>query len=258
MHSTVALVTGANRGVGRALVEALLHRGAPKVYACARSVSMLDEVVAIDPRRVLPLHLDLLDRSSIERAASEARDVTLAINNAGILRFGGGLEIDRDEVLDHFLTNTMGTYDVIRAFVPVLEANGGGRVVAIMSLQSLASRPGATAYSVSKAALHALCQSLRPTLASRGVGLTGVYPGAIDTDMLKDFDMPKTSARDVAAGTLDGVEAGLDDVFPDPDGRLLAGIYLRDPKRLEVLFTDTDALREFLTSARAERESRAD
>jgi len=253
MEQTVALVTGANRGVGRAFVEALLDRGVAKIYAAARDVATLATTTTLDPSRVTPLHLDLRDLESIRLAAAAASDVSLLINNAGILRFGAGLEIDRAEVIDHFLTNTMGTYDVIRAFTPVLEANGNGRIVAVMSLQSLGARPGATSYSVSKAALHSLCQSLRPALLARGITLSGVYPGAIDTDMLKDFDIPKTSARDVAEGTLDVVDAGEIDIFPDADGRLLGDIWRTDPQRLERLFTDTDELRTFLTQARATR-----
>ncbi|MFC6236986.1 SDR family NAD(P)-dependent oxidoreductase [Longivirga aurantiaca] len=255
MDRTVALVTGANRGVGRAFVEALLDRGTVKVYAAARDLDSLGPVVELDPGRVVPVHLDLLDPASISEAAVTASDVTLLVNNAGILRFGAGLEIERDEVLDHFLTNTMGTYDVIRSFVPALERNGGGQILVVMSLQSLGARPGATGYSVSKAALHSLCQSLRPALRERGIALSGVYPGAIDTDMLRGFDIPKTSARDVAEGALRGLDEGRADIFPDADGQLLGDIWRTDPLRLERLFTDTDELREFLTQARADRDA---
>lgn len=254
MFDSPALVTGANRGVGRAFVAALLDRGCPTVYAAARDTATLREVVSLAPDRVRPLHLDLLDPASISRAAETAVGVRTVISNAGILRFGGGLEIDASEVVEHFQVNTMGNFHVIRAFTPKLQDLGGGRMVVVGSLQSLASRPGAAAYSVSKAALHALCQSLRPVLAERGVALSCVYPGAIDTDMLKGSDMPKVSAATVAEGTLDAVERGEAEIFPDPDARLLGDVYLDSPRGLQRLFNDTDALRSFLASARGDAE----
>ncbi|MFC6236988.1 SDR family NAD(P)-dependent oxidoreductase [Longivirga aurantiaca] len=247
-----ALVTGSNRGVGKALVEALLERGASRVYATARDVGAVESLVALAPERVVPLHLDLLDLASIATAADTASDVTLLVNNGAILEFGAGLECERDNILRHLMTNTMGSFDVIRAFAPVLQRNGGGRIVTIMSLQSYAGSSGLDGYSASKAALHSLSQSLRPVLEAQGVTISGVYPGGIDTDMLKGLDAPKSSPRTVAEGTLDGIERDEQDIFPDPVARLLAEIWFADPKRYEELFAKTPDLVAVLDAARAD------
>jgi NAD(P)-dependent dehydrogenase (short-subunit alcohol dehydrogenase family) len=251
LRGSVVCVTGSNRGVGRALVEASLERDVAKVYAAARDLESLQPVVALDPARVVPLHLDLLDAQSIERAAQSAPDTTLLVNNAAILEFGAGLTGERDNIARHLTTNTLGTFDVIRAFAPVLERNGRGRIVTILSLQSFAGSSGLDGYSASKAALHSLLQSLRPALATTGVTISGVYPGGVDTDMLKDLDAPKSSPRLVAEGTLDGIERGDQDIFPDPVARLLGDIWLTDPKRYEQLFARTDELVAVLDAARA-------
>jgi NAD(P)-dependent dehydrogenase (short-subunit alcohol dehydrogenase family) len=131
---------------------------------------------------------------------------------------------------------------MIRAFTPVLERQGGGAIANVMSLQSFAGSTGMDGYSASKAAMHSLTQSLRPALAARGIVLSGVYPGGIDTDMLKGIDAPKSTPRAVADGLLDGVEAGLQDIFPDPVSLYLSGIWWSDPKRYERLFASTDEL----------------
>ena len=252
LRGSTALVTGSNRGVGRALVEALLARGAARVYATARDEATLAPVEALDRDRVVPLRLDLLDLTSITAAAAAATDVRLLVNNGAILEFGAGLDCERDNVLRHLLTNTMGTWDVIRAFAPVLQRNGGGRIVTIMSLQSYAGSSGLDGYSASKAALHSLSQSLRPILEEQGITISGVYPGGIDTDMLKGLDAPKSSARTVADGTLDGIERDEEDIFPDPVAQLLAEIWFADPKRYERLFAKTPDLVAVLDAARAD------
>jgi NAD(P)-dependent dehydrogenase (short-subunit alcohol dehydrogenase family) len=251
---SVAVVTGSNRGVGRALVEALLERGAAKVYAAARTPATLEPVIALDPSRVVPVELDLTRGDAIDAAASVASDATLVINNAAIAQFVPGLDAPRQSILDELMTNTMGTFDMVRAFTPVVEGNGGGAIVNVMSLQSFAGSLGMDGYSASKAATHSLTQSLRPALAARGILLSGVYPGGIDTDMLKGIDAPKSSPLTVATGILDGVEAGQDDIFPDPVARFLGDIFRADPKRYEYLFAHTPELVAALEEARGSGE----
>ena len=173
------VVTGANRGLGRSLVAALLERGAAKVYATARNGAGVPE----DPR-VVRLALDLGDRDSIAAAARAASDATVLINNASTAAFAGPLDADRDAVRGEMVVNYGGTFDVIRAFVPVLERNGGGAIVNVLSLLSLASTPPMAGYSASKAAAHSLTQALRPVLKAKGISVHGVYPAGIDTDML--------------------------------------------------------------------------
>ena len=224
-------VTGAARGLGRHLVDQLLERGAPKVYALARDPSRVRQ----DPR-IVPVAFDLLDAAAIAAAARRAADATLLINNASTAEFAGPLDAAPDAVDREMAVNYHGTYAAIRAFVPVLEANGGGRIVNVLSLLSLASSPPMTGYSASKAAAHSLTQALRPVLAAKGIAVHGVYPAGIDTDMVEGIDVPKTAAAEVAAGLLDGLEADAEDIFPDPNARAMADVWWSDPKAFERVF----------------------
>jgi NAD(P)-dependent dehydrogenase (short-subunit alcohol dehydrogenase family) len=226
-----AVVTGAGRGLGSQLVDALLERGVVKVYAAARNPS----AVRVDPR-VVPVPFDLLDHESIAAAARTASDATLLINNASTAAFAGPLDADRDAVRSEMAVNYDGTFDAIRAFVPVLEANGGGAIVNVLSLLSLASTPPMTGYSASKAAAHSLTQALRPVLAGRNITVHGVYPAGIDTDMVRGIEVPKTPAATVAAGVLDGLAADQEDIFPDPNAVAMSQTWWSDPKAFERAF----------------------
>ena len=226
------VVTGANRGLGRSLVQALLDRGASKVYAAARNpASVLD-----DPR-VVALALDLLDHETIAAAARHAADATVLINNASTAAFAAPLDADPATVRNEMQVNYGGTFDVIRAFVPVLERNGGGAIVNLLSLLSLASAPPMAGYSASKAAAHSLTQALRPVLAAKNISVHGVYPAGIDTDMLAGIEAPKTAPRQVAGGVLDGLAAGAEDIFPDPNAQAMAATWQSDPKAFERAFS---------------------
>ncbi|HLO35983.1 MAG TPA: SDR family oxidoreductase [Candidatus Deferrimicrobium sp.] len=233
IHDSVALVTGANRGIGRAYVEALLERGSRRVYATARNVSGLGALVQLDPRRVIPLQLDITDVADVGAAAERASDVTLLVNNAGILTFVQLLDGDRDRIAEEMRVNFFGMLDVVRAFVPVIDRNAGGAIVNMLSLIALANLPAMGGYSASKAAAHSLTQALRAQLGGRGVTIHGVFPGAVDTDMIRAVDMPKTSPADVVRTVLDGVEQGVEDIFPDAMSQGLGELYLRDPKAVE-------------------------
>ena len=233
---SIPVVTGANRGLGRALVDAILERGATKVYAFARDVRGIRQ-----DKRIVPVAFDLLDPSSIVRAAKMAADATLLINNASTAAFAGPLNADPAKVRSEMAVNYEGTYATIRAFVPVLKANGGGHIVNVLSLLSLASTPPMTGYSASKAAAHSLTQALRPVLAADGILVHGVYPAGIDTDMLAGIDAPKTAAPQVAAGLLDGLAAGQEDIFPDPNAQAMAKLWWSDPKAFERAFSGVAA-----------------
>jgi NAD(P)-dependent dehydrogenase (short-subunit alcohol dehydrogenase family) len=231
LSASTPVVTGAGRGLGRHLVDTLLDYGAPKVYALARDTST--------PRgdaRVVPVRFDLRDPESIAAAARRAADATLLINNASTAAFATPLEAPLDAVRDEIAVNFEGLYRTIRAFVPVLEANGGGQIVNVLSLLSLASTPPMTGYSASKAAAHSLTQALRPMLAAKGISVHGAYPGGIDTDMLAGIDAPKTPPADVAAGILAGLAADQEDIFPDPNSAAMAQIWWSDPKSVERAF----------------------
>jgi NAD(P)-dependent dehydrogenase (short-subunit alcohol dehydrogenase family) len=226
--TSTPVVTGASRGLGRCLVDALLDRGVSKVYALARNPSTIRE----DPR-IVPIAFDLRDPDSIRAAAARSSDATLLINNASTATFAGPLDADPAAVQLEMATNYDGTYATIRAFVPVLETNDDAHLVNLLSLLSLASTPPMAGYSASKAAAHSLTQALRPVLADRGITVHGVYPAGIDTDMLTGVDVPKTAPAEVAGRLLDGLAADEEDIFPDPNAEAMAAMWWSDPKAVE-------------------------
>lgn len=230
---TTALVTGANRGLGRQLVAALLDRGVRRVYAAARDTDRLPG----GDERVVPLPLDLTDRAGIGAAAASAPDVTLLINNASAAAFADPFAADREAIALEITTNYLGSLDVIRAFAPVIEGNGGGAIVNVLSVVALAGHPPMAGYAASKAAAHSMTQAVRPGLAARGIAVHGVYPAGIDTAMIADVEGPRTAPRVVADGILDGVEQGEEDIFPDPVSRSLAPTWFGDPKAYERAFS---------------------
>lgn len=232
ISTSTAVVTGASRGLGSHLVDGLLDGGAQKVYALARDTSTVRP-----DRRVVPVRFDLLDAASIAEAARLAADATLLINNASTAVFSTPLEADLDAVHTELAVNFEGLYRTIRAFVPVLESNGGGQIVNVLSLLSLASTPPMAGYSASKAAAHSLTQALRPVLAVKGIAVHGVYPGGIDTDMVAGIDVAKTPAAEVAAGILGGLAAGQEDIFPDPNSQAMSQVWWTDPKSFERAFS---------------------
>jgi NAD(P)-dependent dehydrogenase (short-subunit alcohol dehydrogenase family) len=193
-----------------------------------------------DPR-VVPVAFDLLDPSGITQAADRAGDATLLINNASTAAFSSPLEADPIAVRQEMAVNFEGVYATIRAFVPILEAAGDGRIVNILSLLSLASTPPMTGYSASKAAAHSLTQALRPVLAARGILVHGVYPAGIDTDMMAGIEVPKTAPDDVAGGVLDGLADDQEDIFPDPNAQAMSALWWSDPKAFERAFSGVAA-----------------
>lgn len=232
IEGSVALVTGANRGLGRAIVSALVEAGAAKVYAAAR-----DERTLVASRRVVPLTLDTTNEREIAAAATRAHDVTLLINNAGVLTSFNVLRASAAELDADFRTNVHGTRDMIRAFVPVLErAPGGATIVNILSLAALASVPTMGGYAASKAAAYSMTQAMRPELAAKRIAILAALPGPIDTDMVKALQMPKVTAAEVARGVLAGITRGEDEIFPDPMARQMCALWSTNPKELERTF----------------------
>ena len=201
------LVTGANRGIGQALVEEALRRGATRVYAGVRQPR-------VHPAgRVTPLRLDVTDAAQTQAAVEIVESLDILINNAGV-DLHGHLS-DREMLEQHLAVNLFGTYDVTQAFLPVLTVSRGA-VVNVLSLAAVAALPFTPTYSISKAAALNLTQSLRALVAGQGVRVHAVLPGPVDTDMTRGLDIPKASPESVARAILDGVEKGEEEILPDP------------------------------------------
>jgi NAD(P)-dependent dehydrogenase (short-subunit alcohol dehydrogenase family) len=202
------LVTGANRGMGREYVAQLLDRGVSKVYAAARD----PQSVEITDSRVMALHLDVTDATSIARAAEIASDVSILINNAGIARGASVLHPDTSDLREEMETNLFGPLALASAFADRIAARSGA-IVNIASV--LAWMPVGASYGVTKAALWSATDSMRLELGSRGVQVVGVYVGLVDTDMGAFADSPKSDPGDVVRHVLDGIESGADEVLAD-------------------------------------------
>jgi NAD(P)-dependent dehydrogenase (short-subunit alcohol dehydrogenase family) len=211
------LVTGANRGLGRALVAEALKRGAGRVYAGTRQrIDLPDE-------RVIPVSLDVTDPARIRAAAELVEGLDVLVNNAGLALPVDDLS-DRAALEQLLAVNLFGTFEVTQAFLPALTASRGA-VVNILSTSVWANMPLMPAYSVSKAAAFSLTQSMRAFLAGRGVRVHAAIVGVVDTDMTKAFDVPKASPESVANGILEGVENGEEEIFPDPMSEPMAEIW---------------------------------
>lgn len=209
ISGSIALVTGANRGIGRHFALQLLERGAAKVYATARRPELVD----------LPgaevLRLDITDPASAEAAAAVARDVTLLVNNAGIATHTNLVTGDLDTIRQEMETHYYGTLNVVRAFAPVLAAGGGGAILNVLSALSWFSYDGANAYAAAKAAEWSLTNGIRLELAGQGTQVTGLHLGAADTDLTAGYEGEKADPAEIVRAALDGFEAGDYEVVAD-------------------------------------------
>lgn len=231
IEGTVALVTGANRGIGRALTEALLDRGAKKVYAAARVPESLRDLM--DPR-VVALRLDVTDADQIRAVAEAAGDVALVFNNAGVAlatALVGAAALG--EARREMEVNYFGPLQLLQQLAPALARNGGGAVVNIGSAAGLSNVPFLPTYSASKAALHSLTQAARVLLGAQGTAVFGVYAGPVDTEMVRALELPKSPPRAVADAVLDGIEAGQEDIYPDPFAMDFGRQFEASPKAAE-------------------------
>ena len=207
------LITGANRGVGLALVKEALQRGANRVYAGTRSaLDVADE-------RVTPVMLDVTNDLQIEQAVGRVGSLDVLINNSGIAPYD---DLSGSAVIEQTLAvNFFGMYKVSRAFMPLLKRSKGA-IINNLSLMALAPLPITPSYAISKAAALSMTQSLRAILAGQGVTVHAVFLGPVDTDMTRGFEIPKASPEVVARGIFDGLENKEEDIFPDPMSQSIA------------------------------------
>lgn len=239
ISQSVALVTGANKGVGSAFVEALYQAGGKKIYATAQNIESLQELVAIDPHRIIPLKLDVTNSAQIEAVAKQTVDVNLLINNAGVLG-AGGLFIDTNvqTAQSEMDVSYFGTLKMIRAFAPILKQNGGGAIANLSSLSSHGNVPVFATYSASKAALHSLTLAARAELASQKTLVFGLYPGPVDTRMSATLPLDRVSPSRIADALLTRIEQGIEDIYPDVmASNILTGVGKKF-KEMEKQFAD--------------------
>lgn len=214
VNGSIALVTGGNRGLGKAFVQALLDAGAQKVYVGMRTLTEL-----ADPR-LQPIALDVLDAQSIAQAAEACQDVTILINNAGIAQAGPLLATPSiDRAREEIETNYLGILAMSQAFAPILKKNGGGALVNMLSIVSWYSHPFIGSYSASKAAAWSLTSGIRIELRAQGTLVVGVHAGFIDTEMAANAPGPKARPQDVAKATIEAIAAGHEEVLADQASR---------------------------------------
>jgi NAD(P)-dependent dehydrogenase (short-subunit alcohol dehydrogenase family) len=224
------LITGSNRGIGKALVEASLKVGAKKIYAAARDVSSVPD---FNDDRVEVIELDITNANHIAKAVELAGDINVLLNNAGVADFNSMLEGPMDRVQRDMDVNYFATLAMMRAFIPVLARNDFSAIVNIASIAAFVNFPMLGGYSASKAALFSATQAARIELASKNISVHSVNPGPIDTDMAAGMEMDKATPEDTAKNIVESLKDGVPDIFPDAQGAGMFELWKDDYRKLE-------------------------
>ena len=233
----VAFVSGANRGIGKAITIALLEHGINKVYAGARNTSSLKELQEKYSDRLVPVQLDVTNPSSIASAASQVDELDILVNNAGVLAVGKIFSAEANKSLEQNLNvNVWGLINLSNALIDKLNKEEVTSIINISSLAGLGNMPFASTYSISKAAVHSITQGMRAELLEKNTLVMGVYPGPIETDMTTDLDMEKDSPENVARTIVEGLKNGDEDIFPDVMSKQAGEFYATSPKAVEKQF----------------------
>lgn len=234
ISGSVCFVTGSNRGIGRAIVEALIKSGAAKVYAAARNTAALKELVEASDGKVVAVPVDVTNEAQILAAAKIAPDTQILFNNAGVAIYTGIISApDSKSARAQMEVNYFGLMNMTRAFAPVLKNNGGGVLVNISSIAGLVGIPAMGTYGATKAAIHSLTQSIRGELSDQSTRIIGVYPGPIDTDMTVGLPFEKEMPQQMAREILKGIESGAEEVYPDKMALDFVAKLTTDAKGLE-------------------------
>lgn len=245
VKNLVVFVTGANRerGIGRALVEEAIKRGAKKVYATGRDVSQLEDLVAKFQGKVIAVELDVTNLEQIEKVAQKASDTQVLINNAGAAGFSGCCcNYSEKTARKELEVNYFGPLHLMRTFSENLIKNNGRAIINVISVGGLSPFPPAATYSASKAALHSLTLSVRAEMMPQGISVFGVYPGPIDTCMSDSLDVKKESPANAACRVFDGMEQGIEDITTDAFADAFVGYLRKDSKASEVIEKEFDQL----------------
>ena len=234
IQGAIALVTGANGGIGQYYIQGLQAAGAARIYAGARNPASLKEIAAIDPDRIIPIPLDITDEASVKAAAEAYADVNLLINNAGV-GFNQRLvaDVNFDKMRSEIEVNYFGTLRMCLAFAPVLKANGGGAIINMLTMLAKVNFPLNASYAASKAAAFLMTQAIRAELASQKTLVVGVMPGTVDTGMSKHFPPPKVAPEEVVRVALQAVVDEVEDVYPGEQAQEMQAQLLKDPKAVE-------------------------
>jgi len=231
LSNKVVLVTGANRGIGAAIVHEMLKAGVAKIYATARDPKTLP---SFGDARVIPLQLDITSDASVNAATHAVKDVDVLVNNAGTLAFGDYISSNWETFEDDMRTNFFGSLRVLRAFTPQFVARKAGTIANVSSVVGLSAVPMMAGYSASKAALHSLTQSLRGTLEKDNITVIGIYPGPVETDLAKEVPYPdKATPEYAAARIVQGIAEGQTYIFPDPLAQQVEQLWSTDNRKLE-------------------------
>jgi len=234
VQGAVALVTGANGGIGQYYIQGLQAAGAKRIYAGARNPDSLKDIVATDPDRIIPVPLDITDDASVKAVARKCADVNLLINNAGVAfnqRYTA--DISFDKMRSEIEVNYFGLVRMCLAIAPVLKANGGGAIVNMLTILAKVSFPLNASYCASKAAALLATQGIRAELASQKTLVVGVMPGTVDTKMSRDFPPPKVAPEEVVRAALQAVVDEVEDVYPGEQAQEMQAQLLQDPKAVE-------------------------
>jgi NAD(P)-dependent dehydrogenase (short-subunit alcohol dehydrogenase family) len=228
IKNRVVLVTGANRGIGKNIVEEFLRNGARKVYAAARNLESLNPLLSVYPESIVPVHIDLNKPETIVAAAEVAQDVEIVVNNAGMFKAAHLLSSDAVAALQTEMeVNVYGLMRMARAFAPILKANGGGALVQLNSIASMKNFSALATYSASKAASYSITQALRDVLKEQGTHVVSVHPGPIATDMSNDagFGEIAEPAERVSQAIIAALAANEFHSFPDTMAKQIEAAY---------------------------------